>query len=265
MRLLSLILLILLSNSSFSQIEKLVWSDEFNGSGVPDTTKWSHELGSNGWGNNEIQNYTASLDNSKQQNGLLIIQAIKKDGQWTSARLVTNKKFDFKYGRVIFKAKLPAGSGTWPALWMLNSDSEKIGWPECGEIDVMEHVGRRPGIVQSALHTPSSYGNTTSVGYTSVTDYSTEFHLYEANWTPEKIEFSVDSKIFYTYSPAIRDKETWPFDHPFYIIINIAMGGNFGSDPKFESKGMKDGIDPSLPNVSMEVDYVRVYQLERKK
>ncbi|HLN53967.1 MAG TPA: glycoside hydrolase family 16 protein [Lentimicrobium sp.] len=264
MRLFYLFLMTFFSIASFSQNEKLIWSDEFNGKGPPDTTKWAYELGASGWGNNELQEYTNELENASQVDSLLVVKAIKRDGHWTSARLVTKGKFNFEYGRIIFKAKLPSGSGTWPALWMLGNNAEQVGWPECGEIDVMEHIGRRPGIVQAAMHTPSSHGNTTNIGYTSVQDYNSEFHLYEAFWTPEKIEFSVDDKIFYTYSPAIKDNETWPYDHPFYIIINIAMGGNFGSDPKFESNDLKNGIDPSLMDATMEVDYVRVYQVMGK-
>ena len=242
----------------------MIWNDEFNNIGAPDKTKWSYNLGSSGWGNNELQDYTDQTENSRQENGVLLIEAIKKAGKWSSARLVSEGKFDFKYGRIIFRAKLPAGSGTWPALWLLGANCEKIGWPECGEIDIMEHIGRRPGIVQCALHTPASHGNTDHVGYTPVPDFDKEFHLYEANWTPEKIEFSVDGNIFYTYEPAIKDKDTWPFDHPFSIIMNIAMGGNLGSDPKFETNDQRNGVDPSLTKVRMEVDYIRVYQSDIK-
>jgi beta-glucanase (GH16 family) len=259
----SLAFILITSISCSQKSEKLVWSDEFDGVGAPDTSKWSYNLGSSGWGNNEVQNYSDDLTNSRQENGKLIIQAIKKDGSWTSARLVTEKKFEFTYGKVVFRAKLPSGSGTWPALWMLGNNADKLGWPGCGEIDVMEHVGRRPAVIQAAMHTPSSYGNTVNLGYTSVEDYDTEFHLYEANWTPDKIEFSVDDKLFYTYNPAVKDKETWPLDHPFFIIVNIAMGGNFGSDPKFETNNLKNGIDPSLEKVTMEIDYIRVYQLDK--
>lgn len=240
--------------------EPLLWADEFNGSGAPDSAKWGYNLGQSGWGNNEVQYYTNHLKNARQENGVLVIEAVKDAGEWTSARLISKGKFEFKYGRIVFRAKLPAGSGTWPALWLLGANNDKVGWPACGEIDIMEHIGRRPGKVQCALHTPASHGNTQYVGYTEVPDFSNEFHLYEAHWTPEKIDFSVDGKIYYTYNPGVRDESTWPYDHPFFIIMNIAMGGGLGSDQQYESGGLKNGIDPKLEKVSMEVDYVRVYK-----
>lgn len=253
--------LFLISQACFAQGDNLFWSDEFNGTGAPDSRYWSYDLGATGYGNNEIQNYTNGLSNSRQENGVLVIEARKNGEEWTSARLLSKGKFDFTYGKIIFRAKLPAGSGTWPALWMLAANIDTLGWPDGGEIDVMEHVGRRPAIVQCALHTLSSYGNTVNLGYIPVEDYDREFHTYEANWTPEKIEFSVDGNIFYTYKPGIKDKETWPFDKPFFIIMNIAMGGNLGSDPQYEINGLKNGIDPKLTSVRMEVDYVRVYKM----
>jgi len=252
--------LILAGQLGFTQNETLYWSDEFNGTGAPDPKHWSYETGATGYGNNEVQNYTDQLTNSRQEDGKLVIEAVKKNGEWTSARLISKDKFEFQYGKIVFRAKLPAGSGTWPALWLLGHDIGEVGWPASGEIDVLEHIGRRPGVVQCAMHTPESHGNTKYVGYTSVEDFDSEFHTYEANWTKDKIEFSVDGKIFYTFSPGIKDKDTWPLDKPFYIIMNIAMGGNLGSDPEFETNGLKNGIDPSLQSVRMEVDYVRVYK-----
>jgi beta-glucanase (GH16 family) len=262
MKILSFLFLFMVCGNCFSQDENLLWSDEFNGVGAPDSTYWSYELGATGYGNNEIQNYTNLLANSRQENGTLIIEAHKKGDEWTSARLISKDKFNFTYGRIVFRAKLPTGFGTWPALWMLGQNINEVGWPECGEIDVMEHVGRRPGVVQAAMHTPSSHGNTLNVGFTDVPDFDTEYHLYEANWTKEKIEFSVDGLLFYTYFPAIKDNDTWPFEKPQYIIMNIAMGGNFGSYPEFESDGLKNGIDPELSKARMEIDYVRVYKNE---
>lgn len=260
MKIYLLAFLIICSSLSFAQKESLFWSDEFDGSGAPDSVKWSYNLGDNGWGNNEVQNYTNKLSNARRENGKLIIEAVKDNDNWTSARLLSKGKFEFTYGRIIFRAKLPAGSGTWPALWLLGANDDKVGWPECGEIDIMEHIGRRPATVQCALHTPASHGNTQYIGYTSVPDFDSEFHLYEANWSPDKIDFSVDGKIYYTYNPELRDKNNWPYDHPFFIIMNIAMGGGLGSDEKFETNGLKNGIDPKLVNARMEVDYVRVYK-----
>ncbi|MEI7499601.1 MAG: family 16 glycosylhydrolase [Bacteroidota bacterium] len=260
MKFLILILLICFFQNCFAQQEKLVWSDEFNGTGAPDPANWGYDLGSSGWGNAEIQNYTNSTQNARQENGSLIIEAIKQGYNWTSARLLTNNKHEFKYGRVVFRAKLPVGSGTWPALWLLGENFSTAGWPACGEIDVMEHVGKDPGWVHSAIHTPSSHGSTVNRGSKFINTFNTEFHTYELNWTYEKLEFRIDSVLFYTYRPAVRNLSTWPFDKPLFIIMNIAMGGNWGSDPQYETGGLKNGIDPSLAFARMVIDYVRVYQ-----
>lgn len=260
MKIILFLSLLLICGTCFSQESNLIWSDEFNSSGAPDSNNWSYNLGATGYGNNEIQNYTDNLANSRQENGVLVIEAHKKGAEWTSARLLSKDKFSFTYGRIVFRAKLPSGIGTWPALWMLAQNIDEVGWPEGGEIDVMEHVGRRPGVVQAAMHTSSSHGNTINLGYTNVLDYNTEFHLYEANWTKDKIEFSVDGNVYYTYQPATKDKDTWPFDKPQFIIMNIAMGGNFGSYPEMETNGLKNGIEPGLSIARMEVDYVRVYK-----
>ncbi len=246
--------------NGIAQTETLYWSDEFNGKGAPDTTFWSHELGSHGWGNNEIQNYTANPENSRQEGGVLIIEAHKNNNEWTSARLVSRGKFNFTYGRIEFRAKLPAGSGTWPALWMLGENIATVDWPACGEIDVMEHVGKNPGVAQAALHTTHSHGNTINKQEIAVPDFNTAFHTYEASWTKDKIDFLVDGKIYYSFSPEEKNDETWPFNKPFFIIMNIAMGGNWGSDVTLESGGLKNGIEPSLTKARMEVDYVRVYK-----
>jgi len=255
------IILLVFSFASFAQQDTLLWSDEFNGTGPPDPANWSYDLGTNnGWGNQEIQIYTNSTQNSYQENGSLFIKALKSYTTWTSARIITRNKVSFTYGRVVFRAKLPAGSGTWPALWLLGQNLSTAGWPACGEIDVMEHAGKNPGIVHSALHSSSSSGNTVNTKTTTVANFNTEFHLYEARWTPEKIEFSVDSNLFYTYNPAVKNESTWPFHRPFFLIMNIAMGGTFGSDPQYETNGLKNGIDPSLYYAIMEIDYVRVYK-----
>ncbi len=245
----------------FAQFEILSWSDEFNGTGSPNPTYWKYDLGSNGWGNNEVQNYTNSTQNVRQENGSLVIDAIKTGNEWTSARIITLGKMSFTYGRIVFRAKLPTGSGTWPALWMLGDNLTSVGWPGCGEVDVMEHVGRNPGVVQSAMHTPSSFGNTQNKGSLNVPTFSTEFHDYEVSWTADKMDFKLDGNIYYTYQPTIKNSSTWPFDKPCFFIMNVAMGGNFGSDPQFENGSLKNGIDPALTKARMEVDYLRVYQM----
>ncbi|MEI7663492.1 MAG: family 16 glycosylhydrolase, partial [Bacteroidota bacterium] len=213
-----------------------------------------------GWGNNEIQNYTNLTQNSRQEGGVLIIQALKQGYSWTSARLLTRYKFTFTYGTVVFRAKLPTGSGTWPALWMLGANLGSVGWPACGEVDVMEHVGKDPGWVHSSIHTPSSYGATVNTQPKFVKTFDTVFHSYQVKWTPEKIEFSIDSVPFYTYNPAVKNSSTWPFDKACFLIMNVAMGGNWGSDPQYETGGLKNGINPSLNSATMTIDYVRVYQ-----
>jgi beta-glucanase (GH16 family) len=230
---------------------KLVWSDEFNKDGAPDTTNWTYDIGrgDNGWGNQELQYYTKNFENVRIKDGILTIEARKKDGQWSSTRLKTQGKKNWKYGKIVFSARLPEGKGSWPALWMLGESITKVGWPRSGEIDIMEHVGRNPGIVQCALHTQSSHGDTQNKQATPVPTFSKEFHTFEAVWEEKKIDFLVDGKLYYTYQPKERDNDHWPFNAPFFIIMNVAIGGGFGGE-----------VDPSLTNAKMEIDYVRVYQ-----
>lgn len=230
---------------------ELVWSDEFDVNGAPNPVNWGYDLGANGWGNNEIQNYTSSSNNVRVENGFLIIEA-KKDGSgnWTSGRVKSQGKKNFTYGKIVFRAKLPDGIGTWPALWMLAESVTSVNWPDCGEIDIMEHVGKNRTVVQAALHSRSSFGNTVNHGSTIVPTFDTQFHTYEALWTPEKIQFLVDGIPYYTYQPSSKTDATWPFKTPFFLIMNIAIGGNFGGP----------FVDPALSFARMEVDYVRVYQ-----
>ncbi len=246
--------------------QKPIWSEEFNYAGLPDSSVWNYDLGDGcpnicGWGNSEVQIYTNDLRNARVEDGKLIIEAHREtDGRWTSARLKTQGKKTFRYGRIQFRAKLPAGSGTWPALWLLGENIPTVGWPRCGEIDVMEHVGKNPARVQAAMHTSASYGNTQDKGATTVPDFDRAFHLYEVQWTPRRIRFFVDGKPFYTYQPQARTLDNWPYDQPFFMIVNLAMGGNFGSDPTYETNGLKNGIDPALTMARMEIDYIRVYR-----
>lgn len=230
---------------------KLVWSDEFNKDGAPDTTNWTFDIGhgSDGWGNQELQYYTRNFENVRIKDGILTIEARKKDGKWTSARLKTQNRKTWKYGKIVFSARLPEGKGTWPALWMLGENITSAGWPSCGEIDIMEHVGRNPAIVQCALHTQASHGDTQFKQSMNVPTFNTEFHTYSAIWSEKKIEFFIDDKHYYTYEPKESNKENWPYNAPFFIIMNVAIGGGFGGD-----------VDPGLSNAKMEVDYVRVYQ-----
>lgn len=229
---------------------KLVWSDEFNTDGRPDQSKWTYELGTgdNGWGNNELQTYTNRVENSVVSNGTLKINLIKENYQgsaYTSARLVSKGKYDFKYGKIEFRAKLPNGKGTWPALWMLGANIDTVPWPDSGEIDVMEHVGNQQNRLFSTLHYPGHSGGNAVGGYTMVPTISTEFHVFSAEWTPTSIVFSVDDKPYFTFPNA----PNLPFNHNYFIIMNMAMGGNFGGQ-----------VDPAVTGATMEVDYVRVYQ-----
>lgn len=232
----------------------LIFSDEFDTDGSPDASKWVYDIGNGdgGWGNNEVQYYTNRTDNVTIEDGMLKIIAKKENYsgyEYTSTRMKTQGKFGFTYGRVEIKAKLPSGGGTWPALWMLGTNITTVGWPACGEIDIMEHVGNNQGTVQSAMHTPSSYGGTINHGSQYLADVSTAFHVYSVEWTSEEMVFAVDDVVHYTYNPSNKNSDTWPYDADQFIIFNIAMGGSFGGN-----------IDPAFTESTMEIDYIRVYQ-----
>lgn len=235
---------------------QLTWEEEFDGTAV-NTDNWTFDTGATGWGNNELQNYTNG-ENVEVTNGKLIITARKVDdekqpGSYTSSRLKTANKKEFAYGRMEVRAKLPSGKGIWPAIWMLGSNFPTAGWPECGEIDIMEYVGYQPNTVHSTIHTPSSYGN--SVNGTSVTLETAEeaFHNYGIIRTEKYIRFYIDTpdNITYTYAPSSKNEDNWPFDQPFFFILNMAVGGNWGG---------AQGIDNSIFPQKMEIEYVRVYQ-----
>lgn len=242
----------------------LVWSDEFDGTGAIDTDKWFHQTqlpAGGSWYNGEIQHYTNREDNSYVNNGSLHLVAKKESftdqghtKQYTSARL--NSKFAFTYGRVEVRAKLPTGSGTWPAIWMLGKNIIETGaywtdtygttsWPACGEIDIMEHWGRNQNYVQSAMHTPSSHGATVNHGGRVISTVSSQFHVYALEWSSEKMVFTVDGIEHYTYNPETKNADTWPYDADQYMLLNIAI---------------EPSIDPSFTESAMEIDYVRIYQ-----
>ena len=233
--------------------EVLIWSDEFETSGNPCNDNWLYDIGngSGGWGNNESQYYTR--ENAIVQDNVLKIKAKKETYRgysYTSSRMKTQNKFSFTYGRVEVRAKLPSGGGTWPGIWMLGDDITTVGWPGCGEIDIMEHRGNNQGVTSSAFHMAAGYGNTPFVHERDrVSDVSTNFHTYGIDWTKDKIDFTVDGFVHYTYSPANKTNSNWPFNKPQFIILNVAMGGSLGG-----------AIDPAFAESSMEIDYVRVYQ-----
>lgn len=232
----------------------LIFEDDFKVNGEPDDSKWGYDIGrgDNGWGNAEAQYYTDRSENVVVENDNLKIIARKENFQgasYTSARLKTQDKFDFTYGRVDVRAKLPKGGGTWPAIWMLGANFPEVGWPNCGEIDIMEHVGNDPGSIQSALHNPDSFANTKYKKSTDITDESDTYHVYSMIWSEEQISFYLDGARFYIYRPESRNSNTWPYDKPQFLILNIAMGGSLGGD-----------IDPTFTSSSMDIDYVRIYQ-----
>ena len=242
---------------------KLVWADEFNYEGAPNPEIWTYDIGHgwNGWGNNELQYYTDKPENVRVEDGKLIIEALKENGEWTSARIKTLGLKSVKYGTVVARAKIPEGVGTWPAIWMLGEDFPEVSWPKCGEIDIMEHVGKDPNVIHSALHTPSSHGNTVNSGDTTISDVMTNFHEYSATWTKEEIIFKVDGKEYYRYKPEEYNDATWPFNKPFFVLMNIAIGGNWGSKDELETDGLQNGVAPNLKKARMEVDYIRYYEL----
>jgi beta-glucanase (GH16 family) len=225
----------------------LVWSDEFNTDGAPDVAKWTYDLGANGWGNNEKQNYTNLAKNVKVQGGSLIITAVKEasgGAEYSSARIKTQGLYDFKYGTIEMKAKMPKGAGTWPAFWALGTAA--VTWPANGEIDFMEYVGAKPLQTQSALHYPNHSGGSAPFKTTVIANPDTEFHVYKTIWSPKTIRFFLDGALYFTFDNA---DTTLPFHNNFFMIMNVAMGGSLGGT-----------IDPAFTQSSMEVDYIKVYQ-----
>jgi beta-glucanase (GH16 family) len=247
------------SDRSKESTWQLEWSDEFNYNGLPDTTKWNYDTGSNGgWGNNELQYYTyREMKNARVENGKLIIEAReeKKDSfNYTSARLITQGKASWQYGKIEVSAKLPKGLGSWPAIWML-ADGIKV-WPDDGEIDIMEHVGFNPGYIHGSIHCKKYYHSigTQKTDTVYVPDCFSAFHVYSIEWDSIAINIAVDGKTFFTFPNEKKGYDYWPFDNKMFLILNVAVGGNWG--------GQKGVDDASLP-WQMEIDYVRVYQKKK--
>jgi beta-glucanase (GH16 family) len=237
-----------------------VWSDEFDYEGKPDPTKWGYDIGGHGWGNNELQYYTDDVKNASVSNGKLFITAIQErvgDRLYSSARVISKGKGDFLYGRFEFKAKLPTGKGTWPALWMLPTDWRYGDWPKSGEIDIMEHVGFDQDRVHITVHT-EAYNHTlgTQVGKNKmVPGASTDFHLYRVDWTPYAIRGYIDDEKLFEFINEGKGYPKWPFDKRFHFLMNIAVGGNWGG---------AQGVDENIWPQTMEIDYVRVYKMIEK-
>ena len=251
-------------NVSDATVWSLVWSDEFNGpngSGV-DTAKWVPETGGSGWGNNELEYYTDRLQNADIENGSLAIKALKETytgpdnvtRNYTSARLKTQTKFSLSYGRIEARLKVTYGQGMWPAFWMLGTNIDQVGWPTCGEIDIMENIGREPSVVHGTIHGPGySGGNGLEASYSlsNGKHFADAFHTFAIEWEPNVVCFYVDGLLYKTRTPAdLPTSAKWVFDHPFFILLNIAVGGFWPGVPDAST------IFPQ----TMLVDYVRVYQ-----
>lgn len=229
---------------------KLFWSDEFDKPGVPDPMKWGYDIGNgpDGWGNQELEYYTDKPQNAYVENGVLKVKAIKEQHMgysYTSARLVTRGKFEFTYGSVEIRAKLPSHVGTWPAVWMLGADISKVPWPACGEIDIMEHRGKELNKIVTALHYPERHGGNPNKAEKVVDGVTEEFHLYRLDWTKERINVFVDNNLIH----SVPNSKNMPYNKDFYLLVNIAMGGGFGGP-----------IDPSFRDAMLEIDYIRVYR-----
>ncbi len=246
---------------------KLIWSDEFNSpdNSPVDSSKWALETGGNGWGNQELEYYTARPDNAIQQGGNLVIRAIEEkytgsDGvsrNYTSARLKTEGQFSQKYGRFEARIKIPRGQGIWPAFWMLGDDIGKRGWPKCGEIDIMENIGKEPALIHGTIHGPGYSGDKgPSAAYAFPADhpFADDFHVYAVEWEKKAVRFYVDDRLYATRTPADLPKGTkWVYQHKFFLLLNVAVGGGWPGSPD------RSTVFPQ----TMLVDYVRVYERSR--
>ncbi|HWN08655.1 MAG TPA: glycoside hydrolase family 16 protein [Pyrinomonadaceae bacterium] len=262
--LLPLLLVCATASANDPKLWRLTWSDEFDGPrGSPvNSSKWSYDIGGDGWGNNELETYTNRTANSHVENGRLIIRALKEtfrgpDGitrNYTSARLLTKNKFSQTYGRFEARIKVPYGQGIWPAFWMLGHNIDTARWPNCGEIDIMENIGKEPSIVHGTMHGPGYSGGTgISAAYTlrGGQKFSDDFHTFAIEWEPNVMRFYVDGLLYKTRTPAdLPPGTSWVFDHPFFIILNVAVGGTWPGNPDAST------VFPQ----QMQVDYVRVYQ-----
>jgi beta-glucanase (GH16 family) len=250
----------------------LVWHDEFDGpnGSLPDPKKWTYDLGGGGWGNQELESYTNRAENAHIENGNLVITARKEtfEGsdhiarEFTSARLKTQGLFSQTYGRFEARIKIPSGQGMWPAFWMLGDNISSVGWPKCGEIDIMENVGKEPGLVHGSLHGPMTTGAatdlTSTVSLPTGKDFAAAFHLYAVEWEPDAVRFYLDDTLYATFTAnSVASTPTtagsWVFDHPYFLILNVAVGGSWPGTPDATT---------AFPQ-TMLIDYVRVYAAKR--
>ncbi len=233
------------------QERELIWEDNFDGTELNESF-WNFEIGDGcpncGWGNNERQLY--SKENHTIKDGYLVISAKKDGNHYSSTRITTKGKKEFQYGYIEARAKLPIGHGIWPAIWMLGGNISTVGWPKCGEIDILEYVGREPQMVFTSLHTQDSHGNTINTKKTKFENIEEGFHVFGADWTKDKIDFYVDGNLVYTFAPENKNEDTWPFDQPFYLLINMAIGGNFGGPE----------VDDTIFPQEFVIDYIKIYK-----
>ena len=258
------------STTMVAQKAQLLWADEFDGpaGSSPDSAKWGFDIGvgDNGWGNSELQYYTGRTQNAfLDGDGHLIIKAMKENFSgvngvtrgYTSARLVTRGKFEQAHGRFEARIKVPFGQGIWPAFWMLGNNISSVGWPVCGEIDVMENIGREPSILHGSLHGPGySGGNPLTATFTRPDgkQFKDDFHTFAVEWEPREIRFYIDDTLYQTRrSSELSANQRWVYDHPFYLVLNVAVGGNWPGNPDATT---------TFPQMMM-VDYVRVYSNDR--
>ncbi len=246
---------IVLTSVSAADDWTLVWSDEFDKPGLPDPSKWGYEVGM--LRNHELQYYTKErLENARVEDGHLVIEGRKEpyeQAQYTAASLRTKGKASWTSGRIAVRAKLPTGQGTWPAIWLLGEDQERRGWPACGEIDIMENVGFDPDVIHANIHT-KRYNHvlkTNKGGKLTVPKPHADFHVYRLDWTQERMDFYVDDQKCFTYQNDGTGRDSWPFDQPHYLILNLAIGGDWGG---------REGVDDSIFPQKYYIDYVRVYQ-----
>ena len=249
------ILLLFSALTLFGQ-NQLVWSDEFDSESL-NTEFWNYDIGNGagGWGNNELQYYTNRPENISIENGILMITARKElyNGyNYTSARIHSRNKAYWRYGRIEMRAKLPKGRGTWPAFWML-PQKQIYGsnyWPDNGEIDIMEYVGYQPGIVHGSVHTNKNYGGNSITRTITYAGVENDFHIFAIEWSPDMIKFYVDNYYYGNYYRSNRDWHYWPFDQNFFLLLNFAVGGNWGG---------AQGVDETIFPQTYQIDYVRVY------
>ncbi|SHJ04852.1 Glycosyl hydrolases family 16 [Mesonia phycicola] len=248
----TLVILLCFVSLQAQEQKQLIWEESFAGDSI-NLQNWNYELGDGcpnlcGWGNNERQIY--HKDYVEVKDGMLIITANKVGDVYYSGKINSKNKFEFKYGTAEIRAKVPGGRGLWPAIWMLGSNITEVGWPAAGEIDIMEFVGKQPDTLHTTLHTPDSFGNSINTKITKVENIINDFHTYKIDWNEDAIVFYIDNKKVYTFSPKVKNDKTYPYNQPFYFLLNMAVGGKFGGPE----------VDESIFPERFYIDYIRVYQ-----